>query len=75
MCIWHSLKTHAKSCAPYLQGYKAQADLVLSHLDGLLDGCQVPGYSGFLPDARYILHLVLASPVWLTSAIIAEQLF
>ncbi len=28
-----------------VQGYKAQADLVLAHLDGLLDGCQVVGYS------------------------------
>ena len=27
------------------QGYKAQADLVLAHLDGLLDGCQVLTYS------------------------------
>ena len=28
-----------------VQGYKAQADLVLSHLDGLLDGCQVLRHS------------------------------
>ena len=31
----------AGEASPYLQGYKAQADLVLAHLDGLLGGCQV----------------------------------
>ena len=41
ICQSAGCNADAVSRSASLQGYKAQADLVLAHLDSLLDGCQV----------------------------------